>query len=54
MGKSALNKNKVFFARKLELNLRQKLLKCYIGSTDFYGAEKLILRKLDKKFLRRF
>jgi hypothetical protein len=33
MGKAALNKNKVLFTRKLDLNLRQKLLKCYIGST---------------------
>jgi hypothetical protein len=54
MEKAALNKNKVFFTRKLDLNLRQKLLKCYIGCTTLHGAEKWILRKLDKKLLQSF
>jgi len=54
MGKAALNKNKVFSPNKLDLNLRQKLLKCYIRSTALYGAEKSILRKLDNKFLQSF
>jgi hypothetical protein len=38
--KAVLNKIKALFTRKLDLNLRQKIVKCYIGSTSMYGAEK--------------
>jgi hypothetical protein len=48
MGKAALNKNQNLFTRKFELNLRHKLLKCYIGSTAPCGAENWILRKLER------
>jgi hypothetical protein len=38
----------------LDLNLRKKLVKCYIGSTALYGAETLTLKKKDHKYLERF
>jgi hypothetical protein len=35
----------------LDLNLRKKLVKCYIW---FYGAENCTLRKVDRKYLGSF
>ena len=32
MGKAAFNKKENLFTSKLDLNLRKKLLKCYIGA----------------------
>jgi hypothetical protein len=37
---SAPYKKKVLFSSKLNLNLRKKLLKCYIWSIAFYCAER--------------
>jgi len=39
MGKAAFNKKTTLFTRKLDLNLRKKLVKCYIWSMALYGAE---------------
>jgi len=39
-------KKKDLFTSKLHSNLRKKLLKCYIWSIDFYGAETWIFRKV--------
>jgi hypothetical protein len=36
------------------LELRKKLLKCYIWSIAFYGAETLTLRAMDQKHLESF
>jgi hypothetical protein len=36
------------------LNLKKKLVKCYIWSTALYGAETWTLRKVDQKYLERF
>jgi hypothetical protein len=47
MAKAAFNKKKNLFTRKLELNLRKKLVKCYIWSIALYGAETRTLRKMD-------
>jgi hypothetical protein len=38
----------------LNLNLRKKLVKCYIWSIALYGAETWTLRKIDKKYLESF
>jgi hypothetical protein len=41
--------------RKLDLNLRKKLVKCYnIWSVALYGAENWRLRKVDHKYLGNF
>jgi len=39
MAKAAFNKKNTLFTSKLDLNLRKKLVKCYIWSMAFYGAE---------------
>ena len=54
MAKAALNRKKNLFTSKLHLNLRKKLVKCYIWSTALYGAEIWTLRKVDQKYLESF
>ena len=40
MAKASFNKKRaLFFASTLDLELRKKLLKCYIWSIALYGAE---------------
>jgi hypothetical protein len=39
MAKAAFNNKKNLFTSKLDLNLRKKLVKCYIWSIALYGAE---------------
>ena len=39
------------FTSKLDLNLRKKLIKCYIWSMALYGAETWTLRAADQKYL---
>ena len=39
MAKAVFCKKKTLFTSKLDLNLRKKLIKCYIWSMAFYGAE---------------
>ena len=54
MVKVAFNKKKTLFTSKLDLDLRKKLVKCYIWSMAFYGAETLTLRAADQKYLESF
>jgi hypothetical protein len=54
MAKTAFNKKKNLFTSKMELNLRKKLVKCYIWSIALYGAETWTLRKIDQKYLESF
>ena len=54
MAKAAFSKKKTLFTRKLDLNLRKKLIKCYIWSMAFYGAETWTLRAADQKYLESF
>jgi hypothetical protein len=54
MAKAAFNKKKTLFTRKLDLNLRKKLVKCYIWSMALYGAETWTLRGADQKYLESF
>ena len=54
MAKAAFNKKKTLFTSKLDLNLRKKLVKCYIWSMALYGAETWTLRAADKKYLESF
>jgi hypothetical protein len=39
VAKAAFSKKKVLFASKLGLNLREKLVKCYMWGMALYGAE---------------
>jgi hypothetical protein len=49
MAKAALNKETTLFNTKLDLNLRNKVQKCYICSTALNGAEEWTLQKVDQK-----
>jgi hypothetical protein len=51
MAKAAFNKKKTFFTSKLDLNLRRKLVNCYIWSMALYGAKTWTLRAADQKYL---
>ena len=50
MAKAALNK-KTLFTNTLDLELRKKLVKCYIWSIALSGAENWTLRAVDQKHL---
>jgi hypothetical protein len=50
---SAPCRNKVLFSSKLNLNLRKKLLTCYIWSIAFYCAERWTSPK-DQNYLESF
>ena len=51
---TGLYKNKNLFTSKLDLNLRKKLVKCYVWSMALYGAETWTLRATDQKRLESF
>ena len=51
MAKAAFSKKKALFTTKLDLNLRKKLIKCYIWSMALHGAETWMLRAADQKYL---
>jgi len=50
---AALSKKNLFNSR-LDLNLRRKLVMCYIWSVALYGAETWTLRKVDPEYLGSF
>jgi len=50
MSKAAFKKKKLFTS-KLDVNLKNKLVKCCIWSTAVYGAEIWTYRKVDQKYL---
>jgi hypothetical protein len=54
MAKAAFSKKKIRFTSKLDLKLRKELIKCYICSIAFYGAETWTLREADQKYLGSF
>jgi hypothetical protein len=54
MAKTAFNKKKNLFTSKQDLNLRKKLVKCYIWSIALCGAETWTLGKVDQKYLESF
>jgi len=54
MAKAAFNKKRTLFTSTLDLELRKKLVKCYVWSIALYGAETWTLRALDQKHLESF
>jgi len=54
MAKAAFNKKKNLFISKLDLNLRKKLVKCYVWSMVLYSAETWTPRATDQKRLESF
>ena len=51
MAKAAFNKKRALFTSTLNMELRKKLVKCYIWSIALYGAETWTLRAVDQKHL---
>jgi hypothetical protein len=54
IAKAAFNKKKTPFTCKLDLNLRKKLVQCYIWSIALYGAETWTLRKVSQKYVESY
>jgi hypothetical protein len=54
MAEAAFNRKKTIFTSKLDLNLRKKVVKCYIWSVALCVAETVTLRKVDQKNLGNF
>ena len=54
MAKAAFNKKRTLFTSTLDLELRKKLVKCYVWSIALYGAETWTLRAADQKHLESF
>jgi len=54
MAKTAFNKKRALFTSTLDLELRKKLVKCYVWSIALYGAETWTLRAVDQKHLESF
>jgi hypothetical protein len=52
MAKAAFNKKRTLFTSTLDLELRKKLVKCYVWSISLYGAETWTLRAVDQKHLK--
>jgi hypothetical protein len=54
MAKAEFNKKRALFTSTLDLELRKKLVKCYIWSIALYGTETWTIRAVDQKHLERF
>ena len=54
MATAEFNKKRALFTSTLDLELRKKLVKCYIWSIILYGAETWTLRAVDQKNLESF
>jgi hypothetical protein len=54
MAKAAFNKKRALFTSKMDLELRKKLVKCYIWSVTLYGAETGTVWGVDQKHLEIF
>ena len=52
--KAAFSKKRTLFSSTLDLELRKKLVKCYIWSIALYGGETWTLRAVDQKHLESF
>ena len=50
MSQASFNKVKAFLTSKLDLNLRKKIVKCYIWIIALYGAETWALWTVDQKY----
>ena len=54
MAKATFNNKRTLFTSTLDLELRKKLVKCYVWSIAVYGAETWTLRAVDQKHLESF
>jgi len=51
IAKAAFNKKRALFTSTLDLELRKKLVKCYVWSIALYGAKTWTLQAVDQKHL---
>jgi hypothetical protein len=54
MAKAAFDLKRALFTIKMGLELRKKLVKCYIWSIALYGTENWMLRAVDQEHLESF
>jgi hypothetical protein len=54
MAKAAFNKKRALFPSTLDLELKKKLVKCYLWGIVVYGVKTCTLRAVDQKHLERF
>ena len=54
ISKEAFNRKISLLKSKLNIELRKKLVSCYVWSIALYGSETWTLRKLEQKYLERF
>jgi hypothetical protein len=54
VSKAAFNKKRALFTGKMDLELRKKLVECYIWSVALYGAEIWTIWGVDQKLLESF
>jgi hypothetical protein len=54
MAKAAFNNKRALFTNTLHLELRKKLVECYIWSIALYGAETWTLRSVDQESAGKF
>ena len=52
--KEPFNRKMSLLTSKLNIDLKKKLVRCYVWSIALYGAETWTLRKLDRKYLESF
>ena len=52
--KSSIQQEEDSFHQQTGLNLRKKLMKCYIWSTALQGAETWTLHRVDQKYIESF
>ena len=54
MPKKHLTEKMSLFTSKLNIELKKKLIRCYVWSIALYGSETWTLRKLERKYLESF
>jgi hypothetical protein len=54
MAKAPFNKKRTLFTCTLDLEMRKKLVNCYVWSIALYGAETWTLRAVDQKRMESF
>jgi hypothetical protein len=54
MAEAAFNKKSSRFTSKMDVELRKKLVNCYIWTIALYGTEASTLRAVDQKHLESF
>jgi hypothetical protein len=52
--KEAFNRQMLLLTSKLNIELKKKLLRCYVWSIALYGSDTWTLRKLERKYLESF